>query len=449
MSGTQGKPRATSLAVRLVALLSAVFAVCLLIGGTVSWHLITSAYERQVQREIDADFVILQQRVNRLKVVAVIDAIDYRLARTSLINPDAYYLLAEADGTVVTGNLADWPDGVAPGRGWARVRAETGLDRKQILARSEVVDGHYHLLVARSLAPASAFRTMVAGVLMVIGLTILAVGGATAFLASRRLATRFSTISQAISSFRRGDRAARVPDRGDDEITELGERVNELLGALERQIGHLKNLSSIMAHEFRTPLSRIRKVLREGRGGDGAGEALEEVEGLLSLSNSLLEIAEHESAVERHQELVDLADIVNRARPLVDGQAMEKGVELVWQATPATMIGEEWLLTRLVINLVENAIEATPTGGRVTVSYASQNARAVLTVSDTGPGVDASDIDTMIARHAGADRAVSPGKHGLGLKLVRAITLRHGGRVRLERREDGLTIRVSFARNSA
>lgn len=445
MFGTRRNPHATSLAVRLVAPLTAIFASCLLVGGLVSWQVISAAYERQVQREIDADFIILQQRVNRLKVVAVIDAIDYRLARTGLINPDAYYLVTEPDGTVVTGNLADWPDGIAPGAGWARVRAQTSLGRKAILARGEVVDDHYHLLVGRSLAPANAFRTMVAGVLLVIGLTILAVGGATALLASRRLAARFSDISETISWFRRGEHAARVPVRGDDEIAELGRRVNELLGTLERQIGHLKNLSSTMAHEFRTPLSRIRKVLREGRDEDAVGAALEEVEGLLSLSTGLLEIAEHESAVERRQKLVDLADILNRARPLLDGQALEKGVDLVWQIAPAPMLGEEWLLVRLVTNLVENAIEATPSGGRVTVSCASQQARAVLTVSDCGAGVDAPDIDTMIARHAGADVAAAPGKHGLGLKLVRAITLRHGGRIRLERRTDGLTLRVSFA----
>ncbi|MEM6495872.1 MAG: hypothetical protein AAF709_03995, partial [Pseudomonadota bacterium] len=94
---------------RLALSLVATFAVCLTLGGIVSWHMISSSYERELRSQIDADLALLTQRTQSLRIVSVVDGIDFRLMNQTEASPQDIYLLTEPDGTIVTGNLDVWP----------------------------------------------------------------------------------------------------------------------------------------------------------------------------------------------------------------------------------------------------------------------------------------------------------------------------------------------------
>ena len=430
---------------RLALSLVATFAVCLTFGGVVSWHLISSSFERELRSQIDADVALLNQRTQSLKVVSVIDGIDFRLMTQDGATSNEIYLLTEPDGTIVTGNLDSWPAAEVGEADWFKTSVTVGANQQDILARSLLVDDHYYLLVGRSLAPAKAFRAMTANTLWLVGGAVLMFSIAIASLTSRHFARRTGELFSTIEAFQVGDRGSRVPVSGHDEISALGMRINDLLSTLERQIDHLDRLSGVIAHEFRSPLSRIKETLLEpGQKGDDRGLILEEIDGLLTLTTGLLEIAEHESSFERNRQVTDLSDILDKSRNLVAAMADEAGVDLNWDLAPTPMYGEPWLLVRLVTNLVENAIEATPDGKTVKVSCGLNDQNAVLSVIDQGPGVAQLTLDDMITAHTNSGDKPIPGKHGLGLKLVRAIAVRHGARITLNSPGTGSMIRVFF-----
>ena len=430
---------------RLALSLVAMFAVCLSLGGFISWHLISSSYERELRSQIDADVALLNQRTRSLKVVSVIDGIDFRLMNQAEASPYKIYLLTEPDGTIVTGNLSAWPGSEAGEADWFKTSVTIGGDQQDILARSLLVDDHYYLLVGRSLVPAKAFSAMTANTLWLVGGAVLLLSIAIASLTSRHFARRIGELFSTIEAFQVGERGSRVPVSGHDEISALGTRINDLLSTLERQIDHLDRLSGVIAHEFRSPLSRIKEILSDDHHEAGdRGLILEEIDELLTLTTGLLEIAEHESSFERQRQATDLSDILDKSRNLVAPLADEAGINVNWDLAPTPMYGEPWLLIRLVTNLVENAIEATPDGKTVKVSCGLNEQNAVLSVIDQGSGVAQSTLDDMITAHTRYRDKPVPGKHGLGLKLVRAIAIRHGARITLSSPGTGLMIRVSF-----
>lgn len=444
------KLRLSPLITRITILLTGIFACTLTAAGTVSWFLISKSYDAQLRREIIADATELKQRVERLKVVAVIDAIDFRLAQSFGAENDVVYLLVDAEGEVITGNLDAWPAELPPLENWARFRLYQQAEPVLILAYMEQIDDHFWLLTGRTLASAERFQSAAATILFTVGaLSILGAALLTIFF-SRLMASRFETVTDALDAFGRGDAGARSHLKGKDEIARLSAGVDRLLATVERQLYHLHNISRVIAHEFRSPLSRAQTLLTTvqsvpSEAEAAIAEAQEELAGLLVLSNQLLDIAEYESKTSALSDYVDLAHIVDRMTGLLVPVAEEKSVELRADPVQAMVRGEQVLIERLLVNLLENAIEATPAGGRVICSCGTGDNGAFIQVRDTGPGVEATTLNDLIGHQAGL-RAVSPqaGSHGIGLRLVRAIALRHGARVTLERLTDGFAIQVKF-----
>ncbi|MEO0617170.1 MAG: HAMP domain-containing sensor histidine kinase [Pseudomonadota bacterium] len=440
---------------RLVAAIvlpqAAAFAVCLAFSAWASWWLISKSYERQIERQILAETFLLKQRAERLKVVAVVDAIDYRLFRALPDDTDSVYALVDGAGQAITGNLDTWPRAAADAARGDYLQFTGTVNGRvvPVLARFDEIDSGYRLLVGRSLSAALDFRRSVARVVVVAGAVLFVVLLVMTLATSVRVNRRFQAIGNAIDAARGGDRAARAQVGGRDEIAELAVRVNEMLATLDRQMYHLKETARVIAHEFRTPLSVQKRVLDEAlSNGDvqGVEAALTQAESLLDLSNSLLEIAEHETAFHRSAEPQDLATVLNDQHALFEDACAERGVTLEIDATPCHVPGDRWLLTRLIANLIENAIEVSRAGQTVRCACRREAAVALLTVTDEGPGIPHEDIDMQIAAATPARRADSSGRQrGLGLRVVRAIALRHGGRVRLRNLSPGLEVTVTFA----
>jgi heavy metal sensor kinase len=246
----------------------------------------------------------------------------------------------------------------------------------------------------------------------------------------------------------------RVPLRGSgDELDELASEFNGVLARLERAVGEMRQFSAAMAHELRTPLAALRAELETSLSGapvdDRIASQLEEVDKLTQLLGQLLTLARAEAgelSVAHEPLALDTVaqSVVDALEPVADA----KGVALACDFQDAVdVVGDRGWLERLLVNLVDNAIKFTPTGGRVTVHVASHGLAAILAVRDTGVGIPPDWLPRIFDRFwVGPTRVVGQDGAGLGLSLVKWIADQHDATIDVESRAgNGSTFTVRFA----
>ncbi|MGK5629876.1 sensor histidine kinase [Streptomyces sp. URMC 123] len=243
-------------------------------------------------------------------------------------------------------------------------------------------------------------------------------------------------------------------DGPDDELKELADTFDEMLGRLDRAFDAQRRFVANASHELRTPLAINRTLLEVQLSDPAASPELSQlaktllatnerseqlVEGLLLLARSDNEIVDRKP--------VDLAEVASRAIDQVRGEAQTKGVELRGERAPATVQGNGVLLERIALNLVQNAVRYNEPDGWVEVTTATEGDQALLVVSNTGPVVPAYEVDAIFEpfRRLRTERTGSDKGVGLGLSIVRSVARAHGGRITAEPREGGgLVMRVAL-----
>ena len=253
-----------------------------------------------------------------------------------------------------------------------------------------------------------------------------------------RAKRRLASTEAAVARVMRGDLRQRLPvGEAGDEFDRLARDVNGMLDEIERLMEEVRGVGDAVAHDLRTPLTRLR--LRLERGRDQArdlGELREAVDQGLVWIDQTLEMV---TAVLRIGEIehgrrcaafgpVDLGLVVSEAVELFEPLAEEKGIglELSLDGDVPLVEGDRSLLFEAVSNVLDNAIKFTPTGGRVTVGLARRDGEAVVSVEDTGPGIVAEERDRIFNRFYRVERARQTQGNGLGLSLVTAIAKLHG-----------------------
>ena len=276
---------------------------------------------------------------------------------------------------------------------------------------------------------------------------MLLVGVPAAWIEVRRVLARVDRLSDVAATISADALARRLPqrrgDHGGDEIDRLAATLNALLDRAGGAVEQLRTLADAMAHDLRTPLAAIRGTLENAVTVDDDGArratveaAIAEVDDLAALVSATLDTAEAEAGALRLRRVpLDLAGLVRDLAELYEPAAADHGLKLVVDvAGPVEVEADEALLKRVLINLLDNAIAHLPAGTRVTVTARVEAGRAVLAVADDGPGFPAE------MRTRAFDRLVrGPGSkgRGLGLAMVRAVALAHGGRAVLEHPSDG------------
>lgn len=447
---------------RLALVYMALFAASVLILlAFIYWS--TAAYmARQVDATIETEIAGLAEQYRTRGLTGLSDLIGARVARKP--SGSSIYLLVDRAFAPVVGNLSRWPDVPPAEDGWLNFRLEgQGWPRGEIhraRARAFRLEGGFHLLVGRDIhdleeTQALIVNTLIWGLLMTLVLALL--GGV---VMTRSMLRRIEAINQTSREIMSGDLTHRIPSNqsGDDFDVLIG-NLNAMLDRIESLMEGVRRVSDNIAHDLKTPLTRLRhslEVLRAEAAEPDTVHALTEqavgeAERLLSTFNALLRIARVESAESRAAFAdVRLADLVRDVADLYEPLAEEKGQRLVAQVADGVCVrGDRDLLFQALANLLDNAVKYTPPGGTISVGLENRANGPHLTVADSGPGVPAQARGKVFQRFFRLEESRTTPGSGLGLSLVAAVAQLHGAGVRLSDNQPGLRVTLEFSANPA
>ncbi len=442
---------------RLAALYMLLFgASALLLLGFIYWS--TAGYmARQADAAIQADIDLLAERYRTSGLPGLTALIAERInedpGRSNL------YLLTDDSYNRIVGNLDNWPEVDADPKGWLSFRLRDAGSPKRgahgARARTFRVGGGFRLLVGRDMYELEAIRDRIIDTLTW-GLAItlvLALGGGIAM--SRSMLRRLEVINETSREIMTGDLSRRIPVRGSqDEFDELVNHLNAMLDRISVLMEDVRRVSDSIAHDLKTPLTRLRNDLEILKGNtdddsaarENAEQALLEADGLLSTFNALLRIARIESGHRRAGFTdVPLADLVRDVAEFYDPLAEENGLSLSLDIESEPVLrGDRDLLFQALANLLDNAIKYTPSGGAVTIQVQVDAAASRIVITDSGPGIARDQRDMVFQRFYRVENSRSAPGSGLGLSLVAAVAKLHDAQIVLQDNGPGLRAVLSF-----
>jgi two-component system sensor histidine kinase TctE len=384
------------------------------------------------------------------------------IGREKNLGPQKFVRLLGSDGRP----LVTW--GTIP-----RVVRATPLPAEGAVRRSSIRSGDASYRVVTHPAPGGAWSEVgvvpaaQASTIQRVHLAIAAAAAcllvlltALAWTVTTRATAEIGRLAAELETIEAGSLDRRLATRHTTEVDRLAGVLNRMLGRLDGAVGHLRRFTADAAHELRTPLAVLRAQLEVAIGrarspekdADALLDALEQTERLERLADDLLTLSAVEAGVGRagaRVERVRLDDVVKEVAEFVEPVAQEQGRAFVCEVpAPVTVRGTTYLLKRVVLNLVDNALRHTPPGVRVRLAIGSRDGMATIEVEDGGPGIPSDELPLVFERfHRGPGSA---GGTGLGLALCREIVARLGGRIALESTPAaGTTVRVALPLASA
>jgi signal transduction histidine kinase len=274
---------------------------------------------------------------------------------------------------------------------------------------------------------------------------------------ARRSKRHVDVIGRTLDDLTTGDLAARVtvsPGWADD-LQRIGSKVNQMAGAQEAQTQMLRQVSSDIAHDLKTPIQRVavhlddlaRSLPEDTDEGILLAKAQEEVAGIASVFQSLLQIASVEAGSPKtHFASVDLNQLCETLTEVYEPAAAAKQQRLhsVVPDAQITVSGDKNLLGQMMSNLLENAMRHTPEGSEITLTLSRTQGRPVIEVADNGPGIPEDARDKVLRRLYRLDASRHTPGNGLGLSLVEGVVKLHGGQIALLDNAPGLLVRITL-----
>ena len=343
-------------------------------------------------------------------------------------------------------DLSPLETGPAPEEGeWITLR-EQGEDHLLEIASRRMPDGVV-LQVGKSTKEREELLERFRRIFLAVTLPILAFGTMGGTLFAVRALRPIRDIIATVQSIEAGRMEARVPvSAAGDELDELGRLFNQMLGKIEALIAGMKQALDNVAHDLRTPMTRLRGVaemaLRQEQDRGAYREALiecvEESERILTMLNTLMDISEAETGtLPLRRAPVNLVSLMEETIDLYRLIAEEKGVAIGLKSPPIlTAVVDPIRMRQVLANLIDNAVKYTPAGGRVDLEGSQEGEVILLRVKDTGIGIAPEEIDRIWERLYRGDRSRSKRGLGLGLSLVKAIIMAHQGKIAVASRPD-------------
>lgn len=271
----------------------------------------------------------------------------------------------------------------------------------------------------------------------------------------RTVLSRIRLIDTGMNNVIESDFTTLIPEpEKEDEFRALTLKLNTMLARIEKLINGMRQVSDNIAHDLRSPLTRMRSVLEvtllktrdEEEYRDVMQKVIDDCDDLLRTFNSLLAITQAESGVFRDNlEAVDIATLVDELAELYRAVIEDGGQKFIWTKPERIIVyGSKHSLVQAVNNLLENAIKYTPEGGVIKVEVCSNNHSPTIVVSDTGPGVPEKERQRVLERFQRLDVARSKSGNGLGLSLVNAVVKLHSAQLILGDNNPGLKVEIKF-----
>ncbi|HSI02047.1 MAG TPA: ATP-binding protein [Reyranella sp.] len=439
-----------SAAFKLTLIYAALFVVSACVLFVAVFVIATAALQSDMQAVLRTEALQLAEVHRRSGLLGLAQQVTRRMDFRT--RGPIYYLVQAPTRQVVVGNLPGMPpvEGVVD---FVRDRNEGEPEdaRGKLTGFGLTLTDGTFILVAQDanrlidMQHALVRAFLWAGVLTL----LLAIGGGV--LLGGNFVRRIDTIGRTSRAIMEGDLSARIPVRGtNDEIDQLVVGLNAMLDRIQQLLDGLRQVTSDIAHDLRTPLGRLRQKLEEAREHatttaeyQAATEAaIAEADSLLEIFSALLRIAQIEAGAQKSAfSVVDLSELVRSigeayAPVAEDAQhKLETTVE-----SGVTVAGDRQLLAQLFTNLVENALSHTPAGSTVQLGLRRTATGFEAEVADNGPGIPAAERDKVFDRFYRLDRSRTTRGSGLGLALVKAIATLHGLSIRLEDRTPGLAV---------
>lgn len=432
----------------LVASVSLVMTLITVTIGLTAYRSAHEAIERQLDHRISIETQMLLDEVGEGGLPELIVTIRQRDDFISAASMG--YLLVDRDGRRLAGKLDAQPPAVAGVT--ERLRYDRGTKVAQ--ATTTVLPTGERMVVAADRQEIDQIDRTISRLFAAAIAAMLVVGAGSSWLLGSLVRSRLHAIDKTARAIIAGDLRQRISvDGSGSEFDRVATTLNQMLDRIGALLENLRQVSSDVAHDLRTPLTRLRNRLHEAReatDGPARVAAIDAASGqaqeLLELFAALLRISEIEAGALRAKfqpvRLDDLvADIVESFRP----DAEISGHSLVLRiASDVRLQGDPRLLRQLLANLLDNALRHTPAGTRVDITLSRDGTGIVLVIEDDGPGVSAEAAPRLFERFTRMDPGRSTSGHGLGLALVAAITEMHGGGAAIEN-APGFRVVMRFA----
>jgi signal transduction histidine kinase len=414
--------------------------------------------DEQIAQTIDADISGLYEQFAQGGMNRLIASIEKRSRR-----PGAQlYLVTNPEEEPVAGNVTGLPVGVMSRTGITETiyqPTDGSTERHWALARIFPLPGGYRLLVGHDLQEGETLRNILGGALLTSLFWLVVIGTLGGLWVSRRVLNRVDAINANARTIVAGDLSGRLPLAGTgDELDRLVQNLNAMLERISELMAGLKEVSDNIAHDLKTPLTRLRvaaeQALRLGKTPEDYRAALEKVldesDRLIQIFDALLKIARAEAGAGR-EGMVDFnaSAVTLDVGELYEPLAEEKGVVLKTMSEPDLFIrGSRELVGQAVANLVDNALKygaAEYAADKTVYLDAARRGGCVeISVADRGAGIAEKDRARVLDRFVRLENARSRPGSGLGLSLVAAVARLHNGTIRIEDNNPGLRVVLSF-----
>lgn len=452
--------RTTAFRLTLVYLfLFALFAAFLL--GFFAWNTRRMVTE-QITETVNAEIDELGGEFARGGLRGLVYAIETRALR-----PGAnLYLVTSSAGQAIAGNVGSLAPGVMGRSGWSetvyrRLDDQDTIDHRALVRVSDVPGG-LRLLVGRDLEERRRLFLIVASAAQFSVLVVVVLGLGGGIFVARRVLRRIDAMTGTTQRIMAGNLSERLSvGRSGDELDRLASNLNAMLERIEALMSGLKEVSDNIAHDLKTPLTRLRNRSEEALANAkteseyraALERTIEESDGLIRTFNALLMIARAESGQARdNMSGFDAAEVAAGIHELYEPLAEDKGLSLALKTDAAPVHGNRELISQALANLVENAIKygqplagaGSPAKPEIVIQARREGDRVLLTVADHGPGIPDADRQRAVERFVRLEASRTQPGSGLGLSLASAVATLHDGSLQLSDNNPGLRVTISL-----
>jgi signal transduction histidine kinase len=458
--------RTTAFRLTLVyLLLFALFAASLL--GYFAWNT-RRLINEQIMTTVNSEIGELSDMFARRGLRGLVFTIENRALRPG----SNLYLVTTPNGRSVAGNIGSLAPGVLATPGWSetsyrRLDEQDSADHRALVNVTELTSG-FRLLIGRDLEERRRLFGIVAKAAQWSVLIVVVLGLGGGVFVARRVLRRIDAMTGTTQRIMAGDLSGRLPvGRSGDELDRLAENLNAMLERIEALMVGLKEVSDNIAHDLKTPLTRLRNRAEEALAKAGSEaeyraaleRTIEESDSLIRTFNALLMIARAESGQARgNMDDFDAADVAQGIHELYEPLAEDNGLTLHVKTEQAPLHGNRELISQALANLVENAIKygqpapalqplsagatnaeaAASNGNEILIESRRDGDQVLLSVTDRGPGIPEADREHAVERFVRLEASRTQPGSGLGLSLASAVATLHGGALRLSDAHPGL-----------